>query len=206
MDKKVEIIRKQEVFKQAIFRIEAAELRHEKYDGTMSDTMTRLSFERGDSVAAVIHDPQDDRLIFTEQFRYPTVEKGPGWLLEIPAGVIDADEHPTDAMRRELVEEIGYQVHTLHHISTFYLSPGGSSERIHLFYARVGASSQVAAGGGVAGEHEDIRTVSLSVQRVLSHLWHGGLEDAKTIIGLQWFQINMQNLPGSDESRSSDRN
>src|SRR5688572_21541694 len=152
MAKQVEILSKREVFKQAFFRIEEAHLRHEKYDGTMTGEMVRLNFERGDSVAALIHNPADDTLIFTEQFRYPTFYKGPGWLLETPAGSIEMGETPEETLRREIEEEIGYTISNTRFISTFYVSPGGTSERIHLYYVRVKADEKTGEGGGKVGE------------------------------------------------------
>ena len=92
----------------------------------MSDDLVRLNFERGDSAAVVLHDPQTDLVIFTEQFRYPTHAKGPGWLLEIPAGTVDDDDEddPIRTMRREVMEEIGYRVDKLKYICKFYVTPG----------------------------------------------------------------------------------
>lgn len=194
MKKQVIIHTESEVFRQAVFTIIQAHLQYERYDGTLSSRLVRLNLERGDSVAAVIHNPADDSLLFTEQFRYPTHSKGPGWLLEIAAGMIDKDEPPADAMRREAVEETGYDISTLHYISTFYLTPGGSSERIHLYYARIQPGARVEEGGGVAGEGEDIRNIYLSVDEALERLVRGEYEDAKTIIGLQWLALNRARL------------
>jgi nudix-type nucleoside diphosphatase (YffH/AdpP family) len=194
MAKRVEILSRREVFKQAFFRIEEARLRHEKYDGTLSDEMVRLNFERGDSVAALIYDPGNGKLIFTEQFRYPTYSKGPGWLLEIPAGSIEPGETPEDTLKREIEEEIGYTISNTQHISTFYLSPGGTSERIHLYYVRVKDDEKTSEGGGKAGEHEYIRIVNFSIDEALKGIESGLMQDAKTLIGLQWLQLNRGNL------------
>lgn len=189
MPKRVEILKKEQVFKKAIFRIEEARLQHERFDGSMSSPIVRLNLDRGDAVAAVIHDPAHDTLVMIEQFRYPTVAKGPGWLLELPAGVVEDEEDPANTMRRELIEEIGYQVTDLQHISTFYTSPGGSSERVFLYYAAVSGSAKVAEGGGLDEEDEDIRSVILSVDEALQKMKTGEIADAKSIIGLQWLEL-----------------
>jgi nudix-type nucleoside diphosphatase (YffH/AdpP family) len=163
--------------------------RHETFAGTMSADITRLNLDRGDSVAAVVHETEKDKLIFTEQFRISTYDKGPGWLLELPAGILEPGEAPNRAMRRELEEEIGYRITSLQHVNTFYLSPGGLSERIFLFYARISAAQRVSSGGGRASEGENIRVVTLSVQDALHKMQTGRIVDAKTIIGLQWLQL-----------------
>ena len=168
------------------FKIDEARVSYERYDGSMTPPVRRLVFERGDSVAAVIYRKSTRSVLMTEQFRFPTLEKGPGWLLEVPAGMIDHGERPEDCMRREIEEEIGFRVDELHHIATFYVSPGGSSERIWLYYAEVSDAEHVSHGGGLPSEHEDIRTMSVPLEQLAKTLERGELVDAKTIIGAQW--------------------
>jgi nudix-type nucleoside diphosphatase (YffH/AdpP family) len=169
------------------FKVDEAEVSFERFDGSMTPPVRRLVFERGDSVAAVVFDRDAERLLLTEQFRFPTFEKGPGWLIEIIAGMIDRGEQPEDSLRREIEEELGYRADRIEHVATFYVSPGGSSERIWVYYAEVGKTGRVSAGGGLAGEHEDIRVVSISPDEARAALKDGRIADAKTIIGLQWF-------------------
>ncbi len=194
MKKRIEVISTREVFKQAIFRIEEARLRFERHDGNMSGEVVRLNLDRGDSVAGVVHNITDNSLVFTEQFRYPAYQKGPGWIMEIPAGILDAGEEPEQAMRREILEEVGYPVSHIESIGRFYVSPGGTSERILLFYARVTSSERASSGGGVESEGEDIRSVSLPLSVAFEALRNGDIVDAKTIIGLQWLELNGERL------------
>ncbi len=185
--KKVEIENKRTLFKD-IFTITETNLRFEQFKGEMSKPVRRLVFERGDSVAALLLNRDTQQVILTEQFRYPTYEKGPGWLYEVVAGMIDEGEQAEDAMRREIHEEIGYQAHELTHIATFYVSPGGSSERIVLYYAEVGNADRVSAGGGKASENEDIRQVDMSLSELWKALENNDIIDAKTLIAVQWLQ------------------
>ncbi len=193
---RVEINRQEVIFHRFFFRIEEAHLRHERYDGSMSDDLVRLNFERGDSAAVVLHDPQTDLVIFTEQFRYPTHAKGPGWLLEIPAGTVDDDDEddPIRTMRREVMEEIGYRVDKLKYICKFYVTPGGSSERIHLYYAAISPKDREGAGGGLLHEGEDIRILGIPAIRAFDMVERGELVDAKSIIGIQWLLLNHTRL------------
>ena len=184
--KKVNLLRRKRVFDD-VFKIDEAELQFELRDGRMSAPVRRLSFERGDSVAAVVWRRDNDTLLFTEQFRFPTVAKGPGWLLEIIAGMIDAGETADAAIRREIQEEMGYRVHHVTPVSTFYVSPGGSSERIFLFSVEASATDQVSEGGGAPAEHEDIHIVTMDCAAARDALDQHRFVDAKTIIGLQWF-------------------
>jgi nudix-type nucleoside diphosphatase (YffH/AdpP family) len=194
MKKHVKIVNEKEVFNYKIFRVVEAELQHELYSGKMSPPITRLSLERGDSVAMLVHNPQSDTIIMTEQFRYPTYQENnklkSGWLLETPAGMIELGEDPKIAIGREVLEETGYVVNKVQHISTFYLSPGGSSERIILYYTTVNSKQKLEDGGGVVAEGEDIRVLEMKFNDAFQQIATGQITDAKTIIALQWMQLN----------------
>jgi ADP-ribose pyrophosphatase len=167
------------------FRVEEALVSYEDAKGHMVGPVPRLSLERGDSVAAVVFHRERRRVILTNQFRYPTNAKGPGWLTELPAGMIDDSESPENAIRREVREECGYEVERLDPIATFYLSPGGSSERIILYYAEVGEASRVSPGGGT-DEGESIEVTEARVDDLIRDAMAGGAADAKTLVGLLW--------------------
>jgi ADP-ribose pyrophosphatase len=177
------VVSKRRVF-DGFFKIDEVELRYQKFNGEMTGPVTRLVFERGDSVGAVLFNTDTKCLIFTRQFRAASYEKGPGWITEIIAGMIDTGEGPDDALRREIFEETGYRIREARPISTFYLSPGGSSERIFLYYAEVDKLTHEGEGGGVVGEGEDIQLVEIGVSEALADVSSGRFPDAKTIIGL----------------------
>lgn len=146
----------------------------------------RLSLERGDAASAIVRRVDDDVVLLTRQFRYPTYAKGPGWVIETAAGVMEDGEDPADTLTRELIEELGYRPFHLEPIATFYASPGGSSERLHLFYAEVSEANRMGPGGGLDSEQEDIEIIELSIDELRARLDAGELVDAKTIIAAQW--------------------
>ena len=148
----------------------------------------------GNGVAALIHRPQKNTLVLARQFRYPTyLHDGPGWILEIAAGMLDENENPAETMRREIVEETGFAVKSIELLSHFYLTPGGSSERIFLYYAEVDEDLPRAEGGGLNEEHEDIEILEISLDNAWQLLDSGQIVDAKTIIALQW--LRTKSLP-----------
>lgn len=168
------------------FKIDEAVVSYEGLAGAMIGPVKRLSLERGDSVAAVVFHRDRQTILMVRQFRYPSYAKGPGWLDEIVAGMIDEGERPDEAMQRELREECGYATEHLEYITTFYPSPGGSSERIILYYAEVSDASRVGRGGGEAGEGEDILILEVPVADLVRDAMAGRVADAKTMIGVLW--------------------
>src|SRR5262245_42746611 len=186
--KKVSIEQKRYILDD-FFKIEEAYLRFEQFNGKMSPLVRRLSLERGDSVAVLILNHNTGKLIMVSQFRYPTYQNKHGWTIEILAGMIDPGEKPEESVRRELEEEIGLKINNLDPISTFYPSPGGSSERIYLYYSEVsGSGATYKETGGLIGHGEDVKAMEISLEDALSKIRSGEIVDAKTIIAIYWLE------------------
>ena len=166
------------------FKVDEATVTYEKADGTWSEPAKRLSVERGDAAAVLIHDVAKDFLIFVRQFRYPTRRHGEPWLLEIVAGAIDPGEDAEEAARREAMEEVGMRLDAIEKVAEMYGSPGGMSEKITVFYAE---GILEARGGGLDGE--DVETVQMSTDEAFEMLGRGEIRDAKTLIALQWLAL-----------------
>lgn len=142
-------------------------------------TFTREQFDRGRAVAALVFDTVTEKYVLTRQFRVGSESE----LVEVVAGMIDEGEQPEQSIKREIEEEVGYEVDTLKLLHTFYSSPGGSTEHVQLYYAEV--SHQRHEGGGNSHEHEHIELVRLSPEE-LDAL---ELYDAKTIVAQQWAKL-----------------
>ncbi len=188
---KVEIIEHNRVFDR-FFAIDEAKLSFERFDGTMSPVISRLNFERGEAVTALVYNTDNQKFIFVVQFRFPSYTKGEGWILELVAGMTKTDEDKEVAIRREILEEIGYQASSLKYLYNFFVSPGGSSEYVHLFFAEVCNQDKLEAGGGLWTEHEDIQIVEYSIDELKNMLNNGQIKDGKTIMAIQWFIINYE--------------
>ena len=185
--KKVNIESSRVIFND-FFKIVETYLSYERIDERMSPVVRRLNFERGDSVAAIVFNVTSQKVLLVNQFKYPTLEKQPGWIDEVVAGTLEAGESSEFAVRREIREEIGYEVNQLIYVSTFYVSPGGSSERIILYYAEVDDTGRIADGGGSEDEGEDIKTVEFSLSEIFDSVSSGRIADAKTIIAIMWLK------------------
>jgi nudix-type nucleoside diphosphatase (YffH/AdpP family) len=185
----------------SLFRIVEARLRYRRFDGRMSQPITRVNFERGDAVGVLLYDRQQDAVILVRQFRYPVyaglpaeARRGEGaqqaWLLEIVAGIVEGDQSAPEVARKELLEEAGYKVQgDLYFIATIYPSPGGSSERIHIYWGEVSATEQTHAGGGLEQEGEDTQVVVLPLQVAMDMIASGKIIDGKTIVALQYLVL-----------------
>ncbi len=181
------------------FKVDARTVRHWQFDGTWSKPQRTLVFERGDAAAALLYNPSERKVILVNQFRLPTRNEKlgrNGWLVETAAGMIKPGESPQACIIREIQAETGYQVTRLTPIADFFVSPGGTSEMIHLFYAEVRSIDQRSKGGGDKKEGEDIEVLPVQLDEFLQQLANRELQDAKLIIAGQWLRDRHSRQPG----------
>lgn len=144
--------------------------------------------------AVLIHNTQSDSVIFSTQFRIAAMSENEGWIMEIPAGVLDEDENPEDAARRECMEETGYEVKSLEPITHYLTSPGYTSERIMLYYAQVESGSKTGDGGGKIDENEEIVIAEIPFADCISMVQDGRITDGKSVIALLWLLARKNSL------------
>lgn len=186
--KKVSIERKRYILDD-FFKIEEAYVQFEQFNGEMSPLVRQLTLERGNSVAVLVFNRSTEKLILISQFRYPTYRNDHGWTIEAIAGMVDPGETPEESARRELQEEIGLNINRLEPITAFYPSPGGSSEKIYLYYSEVsGEQANYKKTGGLRAVGEDIKGIELTLAEALAKIKTGEIADAKTIIGIYWLE------------------
>jgi ADP-ribose pyrophosphatase len=144
------------------------------------EELPREQFAPGHAVAALVFDTQHQHYVLTRQYRVGAERE----LLEIAAGMIDEGESAETAVRREMQEELGYDIDQLTLIATVWTSPGVSIETVAVYYAE--ASRQTGEGGGLAAEHEQIEIVRLTHEELLKE----PMLDAKTALAVQWVQLH----------------
>jgi ADP-ribose pyrophosphatase len=127
------------------------------------------------AILPFLSDPagDDPQILLLRQYRY-TVD---GYLYEIPAGKLDADETPAQCAARELKEETGCTAERIDHLLTTFTTPGFTNEQIHLYMA-IGLTRGDAA--TEADEFLEVETVALS--RALHMIQNGEIRDAKTAL------------------------
>ncbi|MDP4944277.1 NUDIX domain-containing protein [Alishewanella sp. SMS8] len=189
----LDIIDKTTVF-QGFFRIERWQLRHKLFAGGWSQPMIREVFERGQAVIVLPYNPQTDEVVLVEQFRVGVVDQGQSpWLLESIAGMIDDGQTAEQTAIREAKEEAGLTLSELWPMLNYFSSPGGSTEKIHLYLARL---TQPVTGGlfGLDAEHEDIKMHVMPRQTAMQLLASGHINNAATVIGLQWLALHLSDV------------
>ena len=169
------------------------QLQHQLYQGGQSEVLTRQLMERGHAAAVLLFDPKADALVLIEQFRIGAKDDQDPWLIELVAGVIEEGESGAEVAKRESVEEAGLVITQIEPIYEYYVSPGGCSEKVSLYYAEV---DSILAGGvhGLASEGEDIKVHVVPFQQALAWLDNGKMNSATPIMALQWLQLNHQRL------------
>lgn len=188
-------------------KVDEVTMRHGLYDGGMSPPLKREIINRGHAVAVMPYDPVRDEVVMVEQFRVAAwqafgeataqvrAEASPGgaWLLECIAGIVEDGENPEEVAIRESFEEAGCVVDNLIHARSFLTSPGCLTESVSFYGARTDASN---AGGihGLASEGEDIRVVRMTLEEALRMLDDGEINNAFTLIALEWLKSHWQEL------------
>jgi ADP-ribose pyrophosphatase len=180
------------------FKINEYTLQHQQFSGQSTPVFNREIFERGDAVVVMPYDIARDKVLLIEQFRVGALNnKDTPWLLEFVAGMFDVNESPEEVAIREAKEEANLNLRTqdLVPLFEFYPSPGGTTEKLHLYLAKFD-SSNVCSGQiyGLPEENEDILLHLVSRTEALALLSQGKITNAATIIGLQWLAINYSTL------------
>jgi GDP-mannose pyrophosphatase NudK len=186
---KIRIV-KGEVLSDNWYTLKRISYEYPKKDGS-TEVQQREVYDRGNGATVLLYNKEAGTVILTRQFRLPTFVNGnsTGMLIETCAGLLDED-NPEDAILREVEEETGYKVHHVRKIFEAYMSPGSVTEILHFFVAEYDPSMKLNEGGGMEHEQEDIEVLEMPFSAALDKVKSGEICDAKTIMLLQYAQIN----------------
>lgn len=180
------------------FALEEYDLRHEHFDGTMSDTVLRAVFRAPDAALVLPYDPHRDAVLLVEQIRMGPLARGDGslWQLEPIAGRLDPGEAPEVTARREAREEAGLEVGELIPVAEVYCSPGNSSEFYYIYVGIADLPEEIAGVGGLAEEHEDIRSHVLSFGSLMEMCDSQKFGNAPLVMAAYWLDRHRGRLRG----------
>jgi GDP-mannose pyrophosphatase NudK len=165
------------------------------YKGINADgsaiTQSREAYDRGNGATILLFNKHSQTVILTRQFRMPTYINGndDGYLIECCAGLLDKD-NPEDCIKRETEEETGYRVSSVKKVFEAYMSPGSVTEILYFFIAEYSSDIKVSNGGGILEENENIEVIEMPFSKALQMIKTGEIKDGKTIMLLQYAQIN----------------
>ena len=154
-------------------------------------TQSREAYDRGNGATILLYNKENQTVVLTEQFRMPTYINGndSGMLIEACAGLLDKD-NPEDCIRREAEEETGYRIGEVTKVFEAYMSPGSVTEILYFFVAEYSKAMKVNDGGGAADEQENIDVLEIDFRKAIEMIRMGEIKDGKTIMLLQYAQIN----------------
>lgn len=99
-----------------------------KNDGAIG-MFNRISVQDSSIVVPIF---ADGSLLMVENYRHGARTN----LLELPGGLINPEEEPLVAAKRELLEETGYECNILEYINWTYTWPGRTSQKNFVFLAK----------------------------------------------------------------------
>jgi nudix-type nucleoside diphosphatase (YffH/AdpP family) len=173
------------------FKVDAYRLKHRLHNGGTSNEIVREVFERGDAVGVLLFDRDERKVLVVKQFRLPTVIRhtGNGQIEETVAGEIGAGKTPKDTAIEITLRETGYRITDPEPIAEFFSSPGGTSERIHLFFAEVCKADRPSDSG--KKQTDDIVVVEYSVKDFTDKLRRREFTDPKLVIAAYHLQARL---------------
>ncbi len=162
---------------------------YQKEDGAW-ETQEREAYDRGNGAAILLYNKERGTVVLTRQFRMPTYVNGneDGMMIEACAGLLDGD-NPEACIRKEVEEETGYQVTEVRKVFECYMSPGSVTEILYFFVGAYEDRMKVGEGGGADNETENIEVLEYPFKTALQMIVSGEIKDAKTIMLLQYAQI-----------------
>lgn len=181
------------LFASAFLRVEEHRFQFERAQNELGPPVTRLIVDRGDSVAALLFEPEQQLLHFVRQFRFAACRDadGPepinGMLTELVAGTLEPGESPEACIIRETLEETGFHIENPRLIARFFPSPGASTELVYLYYADVSQARREDHTGPHRGVgDEEIEAVAMSIPAFLDWVNRMNCVDAKALIAADY--------------------
>jgi nudix-type nucleoside diphosphatase (YffH/AdpP family) len=163
---------------------------YQREDGTW-EIQHREAYDRGNGAVILLYNKQKESVVLTRQFRMPTYLNGneDGMMVEACAGILEKG-NAEETIKMEVEEETGYKIEEVKKVFESYMSPGSVTEILYFFIGAYEDTMKISKGGGADDETENIEVLEMPFSKVLKMMKKGEIKDAKTIMLLQWAQIN----------------
>lgn len=176
------------------FAIENLVIAMDRHDGG-TQTLNRLNYDRGNSVAMIGYDPKRDEVVLVNEMRSGPLAAGDEpYTDSVPAAILKAGQDPEAAAVSQMKRKTGLDL-----TDTFVIHPGvfptsgGSSEKITLVAGTVDSTN---AGGvhGRPGTEDSFRSVVLKSGEFIDRAEKGELKDLKSLAFAFWLANNRKAL------------
>lgn len=155
--------------KWATLRVDTCDLQN----GTIKDDYYVLEYPNWVNAVAIT---KENKVIMVRQYRHAADIIS----LEIPGGVIDGDELPEDAIKRELLEETGYSFESSELIATTYPNPATSTNVTYTYLLTGGVKTNEQH----LDEHEILEVEEYTIEAVKQLLKDNKIAQALHCTGL----------------------
>jgi ADP-ribose pyrophosphatase len=140
---------------------------------------TELEIIRHPGASAVVPMTDSGAVLLVRQYRHAAG----GYILEVPAGKLDAGEDPAHCATRELEEEAGVVAGHLQELGSILTTPGFTDEVIHLYLA-----TQLRPGAQALEHDEDLTLEEVPFEEAVRLCVTGVIRDAKSVCALMLAQ------------------
>ena len=183
-------VRQRELLSSQWAHLESVEFDYQRGDGQWQ-RQKREIYHRGHGAAILLYNLDSQKIVLTRQFRFPAWSLGgDGFLLEVPAGIIESDD-PVSTIQAETQQETGFLIGKPQFLFKAYATPGSVTEQLYYYAAEFDDAYRSGTGGGLPEEGEDIEVVVVDLQQAADWITQGNIEDAKTIILIQYAQLHI---------------
>jgi 8-oxo-dGTP pyrophosphatase MutT (NUDIX family) len=149
--------------KWATLRIDTCEMPN----GTIVDDYYVLEYDTWVNGVAIT---EEGKILMVKQYRHAADIIS----LEIPGGVVDDDEVPQHALRRELLEETGYQFDDFELLCVLSPNPSTGNNQVYSYLAKGGKKVQEQA----LDDHEDIIVEEYTIDEIKQILLNNQIAQA----------------------------
>ncbi len=181
---------KKELLSDNWYSLNKVTFEYQREDGSW-ETQIREAYDRGNGAVILLYNKEQGTVVLTRQFRMPTYLNGndDGMMIEACAGILEKG-NAEQTIRMEVEEETGYKIKEVQKVFESYMSPGSVTEILHFFIGAYESHMKVSEGGGADDETENIEVLEMTFSEALRMVKTGEIKDAKTIMLLQYAEIN----------------
>jgi ADP-ribose pyrophosphatase len=176
---KHEVLNRKTIFEGRIFDVQILQTQLPNGKETQYDIVSHPG------AVALVPVDKDGNIWFVSQYRAAAGKS----LIELPAGLLEPGEDPEVTARREIREEIGQATNNLEKLGGIFLTPGYSTEYIHIYLASDLSPERL--------DHDDdefIDIIAVPIEQAYQMARNGEIVDGKTIAALLMAQPYLDRL------------